>query len=120
VVGEYNSWGEGSVEMTLVGMPADPAAEDYEAQYYAAMIGQTWECTIPGFTGGEFKFRLNHAWDDSWGGDNLGHINYNGGNCSTTLTGNVRFTIDFHGDIAALAEDATNPSPVSATVSKVE
>ncbi|MDE6876557.1 MAG: hypothetical protein K2P00_01880, partial [Alistipes sp.] len=92
----------------------------YEAAHNAAVNAQIWECTIPAFTGGEFKFRLNHAWADSWGGDNLDHINYNGGNCSTTLTGNVRFAIDFHGDIAALAEDTTNPSPVSAVVAKVE
>ncbi len=121
VVGEYNKWGETSdVDMTLAGMPADPTAADYADAYYAAMCGQTWECTIPAFTGGEFKFRLNHAWAQSWGGDNLEHINFNGSNCKTNLTGKVRFTIDFHGDIAALAEDATNPSPVSATVENVE
>ncbi|MCM1151603.1 MAG: SusE domain-containing protein [Alistipes sp.] len=120
VVGAYNGWGDDDVEMTFAGMPADQAAETYAAEYYAAMIAQTWECTIPGFTGGEFKFRLNHAWADSWGGDDLDHIDYNGANCSTDLTGNVRFTIDFHGDVAALAEDAANPSPVSATVAKVE
>jgi len=126
VVGAYNSWADDDVELRLAGLPAAPVeAEDpgypaYEAAHNAAVNAQIWECTIPAFTGGEFKFRLNHAWADSWGGDNLDHINYNGGNCSTTLTGNVRFAIDFHGDIAALAEDTTNPSPVSAVVAKVE
>ena len=120
VVGEYNSWGTDDVEMTLAGLPTDPDDPDFEAKHNAAVNAQIWECTISGFTGGEFKFRLNHDWADSWGGDNLAHINYNGSNCSTGVTGDVRFTIDFHGDVAALAEDTTNPSPVSATVAKVE
>lgn len=120
VVGAYNSWAADDVELTLAGLPEDYDAEGAADLHNAAVNAQIWECTISGFTGGEFKFRLNHDWADSWGGDNLDHINYNGSNCSTTLTGNVRFTIDFHGDIAALAEDTTNPSPVSATVGKVE
>lgn len=120
VVGAYNNWGADDVEMTLAGLPTDPDDPDYEAKHNAAVGAQVWECTIPGFTGGEFKFRLDHDWTDSWGGDDLDHINYNGANCNTDLMGNVRFTIDFHGDIAALAEDTTNPSPVSATVAKVE
>lgn len=120
VVGAYNSWGDDDVEMTLAGLPTDPDDPDFEAKHNAAVNAQVWECTIPDFTGGEFKFRLDHAWSDSWGGDNLAHIDYNGSNCNTGVTGTVRFTIDFHGDIAALAEDTTNPSPVSATVEKVE
>ena len=34
----------------------------------------------------------------------------------TTKKTTVRFTINFRGDIPALAEDATNPSPIFATV----
>ena len=121
IVGEYNDWGgTPDADMTLAGLPTDPDDPDFEAKHNAAVNAQVWECTIPDFTGGEFKFRLNHAWADSWGGANLEHIDYNGANCSTAVTGNVRFTIDFHGDIAALADDTTNPSPVSATVAKVE
>lgn len=120
VVGAYNGWGDDDVEMTPAGLPEDYTAEGAADLHYAAVNAQVWECTIPAFTGGEFKFRLNHAWADSWGGDNLDHINYNGNNCSSDLTGKVRFAIDFHGDVAALAEDTTNPSPVSATVEKVE
>ncbi|MDE6711312.1 MAG: hypothetical protein K2J53_02705 [Alistipes sp.] len=120
VVGAYNEWGDDDVEMTLAGLPTDPDDADFEATHIAAVNAQVWECTIPGFTGGEFKFRLNHAWSDSWGGDNLAHIYYNGSNCSTSVMGDAHFTIDFHGDIAALAEDTTNPSPISATVEKVE
>ncbi|MDE6069496.1 MAG: SusE domain-containing protein [Alistipes sp.] len=122
VVGAYNDWGATpDVDMTLAGLPTDPDDPDFEAKHNAAVNAQVWECTIPGFTGGEFKFRLDHDWADSWGGDNLDHIDYNGSNCSTSVMGDVdvRFTIDFHGDIAALAEDTTNPSPVSATVEKV-
>lgn len=120
IVGGYNDWGgTPDADMTLAGMPADSEADDYSDAYCRAMIGQVWECTIPGFTGGEFKFRLNHDWADSWGGS-LEHLDHNGGNSSTTLTGNVRFTIDFHGDVAALADDPTNPSPVSGSVAKVE
>ncbi len=120
VVGAYNSWADDDVELTLAGLPDDYTVEGAADVHNAAVNAQTWECTIPGFTGGEFKFRLDHAWAQSWGGANLEHLDYNGGNCSTALTGKVRFSIDFHGDIAALADDATNPSPISATVAKVE
>ncbi|WP_288845012.1 SusE domain-containing protein [uncultured Alistipes sp.] len=120
VVGAYNSWAEDDVELTLAGLPEDYEAEGAADVHNAAVNAQIWECTIPAFTGGEFKFRLDHAWAQSWGGANLEHLDYNGGNCSTALTGTVRFAIDFHGDIAALAEDTTNPSPVSAVVAKVE
>lgn len=105
--------------MTLAGLPTDTDAADYADRYYAAMCGQTWEATGVS-AGGEFKFRLDGAWTSNWGGDNLDHLNFNGGNCSTLLTGKVRFTICFRGDIPALAEDTTNPSPVSATVEAVE
>ncbi|MDE7305072.1 MAG: SusE domain-containing protein [Alistipes sp.] len=120
VIGAYNSWGDDDVEMTLAGLPEDYTAEGAEAAHIAAVNAQIWECTIPGFTGGGFKFRFNHDWGYNWGGANLEHLDYNGGDCSTDLMGSVRFAIDFHGDIAALAEDATNPSPISATVAKVE
>ncbi|MDE6375228.1 MAG: SusE domain-containing protein [Alistipes sp.] len=113
-------WGDADdVEMTLAGLPTDPEDPDFAAKHIAAVNAQIWEAVCDDCAGGEFKFRLDHAWAQNWGG-NLAHLNPGGDNINTALTGKVRFTIDFHGDIAALAEDATNPSPVSATVSKVE
>ncbi len=106
--------------LKLAGLPEDYTAEGAEALHNAAVNAQIWEGVCDDCKGGEFKFRLNADWGLNWGGDNLEHINFNGSNCKTNLTGKVRFTIDFHGDIAALAEDAANPSPVSATVEKVE
>lgn len=106
--------------LALAGLPTDPDDPDFADKHNAAVNAQIWEGVCDNCLGGEFKFRLDHAWSQSWGGADLDHIDYNGSNCSTTLTGNVRFTINFHGDIAALAEDTTNPSPVSATVEKVE
>lgn len=106
--------------LTLAGLPADYTVDGAEAQHNAAVNAQVWEGICDDCKGGEFKFRLNADWGQNWGGDNLDHIDYNGSNCSTDLTGKVRFAIDFHGDVAALAEDTTNPSPVSATVEKVE
>jgi hypothetical protein len=54
----------------------------------------------------------------NWGGT-LEHLVQGGGNL-TAPSGKVRFSINFRGDIPALAEDATNPSPISATVEQVE
>lgn len=115
VIGGYNNWGNDDVELTLAGLPAAD-----EVGHNAAVNAQVWEGTVPDFTGGEFKFRLNHDWAQDWGGTDLEHISLKGANCSTNVTGKVRFTINFHGDIAKLAEDSTNPSPISATVEKVE
>ena len=70
---------------------------------------------MAGCQGGEFKYRLNQAWDTNWGGD-INHLTLGGDNIVTDLTGNVRFNINFHGDIAALAADDTNPSPISGSV----
>ena len=86
--------------------------------------GQTWSAVCDNCVGGEFKFRLTGGdftdpWAMNWGGD-LAHLTQGGGNLSTTLSGKVRFTINFRGDIPALAEDATNPSPIFATVEKAE
>ncbi len=108
--------------LKLAGLPEDYTAEGAEALHNAAVNAQIWEGVCDDCKGGEFKFRLNADWDLglNWGGDNLEHINFNGSNCKTNLTGKVRFKINFHGDIDALAEDATNPSPVSATVENVE
>ncbi len=116
---------EDDLVMTLAGLPTDPVdSEDpgyaaYEAAHNAAVNAQIWEAVCDDCTGGEFKYRLNHAWEQNWGGD-LARLNPGGDNISAGFTGKVRFTIDFHGDIAALAEDVTNPSPVSGTVEKAE
>ena len=113
-------WGdEDDLAMTLAGLPDDYTAEGAADMHNAAVNAQIWEAVCDDCAGGEFKFRLDHAWAQNWGGD-AAHLNPNGDNISTDLTGKVRFALDFHGDIAALAEDATNPSPVSATVEKAE
>lgn len=86
----------------------------------AAVNAQVWSATIDNCAGGEFKYRFDHAWDYSWGGDDLKHLVFKSAtNCSTTLTGKVKFTINFRGDIEALSQDTTNPSPISATVTQV-
>lgn len=82
--------------------------------------GQVWSGVCDNCAGGEFKFRLtggdfSDPWAMNWGGD-MAHLVPGGDNCTTDLTGKVRFTINFRGDIPALAEDATNPSPIFATV----
>lgn len=110
---------ENDVLMSLAGLP-EQGASDYADQYYTAMRGQTWTAVCDDCKGGEFKFRLNHAWTQNWGAGSLEHLAFNAGNFNTALTGKVCFSIDFHGDIAKLAEDSTNPSPISATVEKVE
>lgn len=113
-------WGdEDDLVMTLAGLPEDYEAEGAADLHNAAVNAQIWEAVCDNCAGGEFKYRLDHAWSQNWGGD-LAHLNPGGDNLSADFTGKVRFTIDFHGDIAALAEDATNPSPVSGTVEKVE
>ncbi len=110
---------EDDLVMTLAGLPEDYTAEGAADLHNAAVNAQIWEAVCDDCAGGEFKFRLDHKWDVNWGG-NISHMNPGGDNIETSLTGKVRFAIDFHGDIAALAEDTTNPSPVSATVEKVE
>lgn len=83
--------------------------------------GQVWSGVCDNCAGGEFKFRLTggdfeaNPWEMNWGGD-MAHLVSGGDNCTTDLSGKVRFTINFRGDIPALAEDATNPSPIFATV----
>lgn len=83
--------------------------------------GQVWSGVCDNCAGGEFKFRLTggdfeaNPWEMNWGGD-MAHLVPGGDNCTTDLSGKVRFTINFRGDIPALAEDATNPSPIFATV----
>ena len=102
------------LKMELAGMPTAGDA-DFDAKYYDAMRNQVWTAVMPGCAGGEFKYRLNQAWDTNWGGD-INHLTPGGDNIVTDLTGNVRFNINFHGDIAALAADDTNPSPISGSV----
>ena len=83
--------------------------------------GQVWSGVCNNCAGGEFKFRLtggdfdSNPWEMNWGGD-INHMTVGGDNITTDLTGKVRFTINFRGDIPALAEDTTNPSPIFATV----
>ncbi len=83
--------------------------------------GQVWSGVCDNCAGGEFKFRLTggdfeaNPWEMNWGGD-INHMTVGGDNITTDLSGKVRFTINFRGDIPTLAEDATNPSPIFATV----
>lgn len=83
--------------------------------------GQVWSGVCDNCAGGAFKFRLtggdfeSNPWEMNWGGD-INHMTVGGDNITTDLSGKVRFTINFRGDIPALAEDATNPSPIFATV----
>jgi hypothetical protein len=113
------SW-DVDLDLSLDGLPTDPSDGEYETKYFEAMRAQTWSGIYNGSDGGEFKFRLNGAWDTNWGGADLGHLTVGGDNCVTTLTGNLKFAINFRGDVAALAEDSTNPSPISASVTQVE
>ena len=90
---------------------------------FADINAQTWSAVCDNCVGGEFKFRLTGGdfadpWAMNWGGT-LEHLVQGGGNL-TAPSGKVRFSINFRGDIPALAEDATNPSPISATVEQVE
>lgn len=83
--------------------------------------GQVWSGVCDNCAGGAFKFRLTggdfeaNPWEMNWGGD-INHMTVGGDNITTELSGKVRFTINFRGDIPTLAEDATNPSPIFATV----
>jgi hypothetical protein len=55
-----------------------------------------------------------------WGGS-LDHLTSdNPATLSTDLTGKVRFSANFHGDISALAADTSNPSPYSGSVEQAE
>ncbi len=113
------SW-DNDLVMSLVGMPTDPSAEGYADKYYAAIGAQTWEAVCENAVVDTFKFRLNGTWLYSWGGT-LDHLIFNDqNNVPCELTGRVRFTINFKGDIAALAGDETNPSPISGTITNVE
>jgi hypothetical protein len=119
VIGTAVGGWETDLDMTLAGMPTDASAADYADRYYAAMCGQTWEAVMTGCQGGEFKYRLNGAWDTNWGGS-LEHLTLGGDNLNCSLTGNVRFTINFRGNVSELAEDTTNPSPISGSVELAE
>lgn len=116
-------WGDADdVVMTLAGMPAADDA-DYEAKFNAAVNAQVWEGVCENTLADEFKFRLNHAWVYSWGLDASGSLDHlssnNGANIVSPYSGRVRFAIDFRGDIDALANDPSNPSPVSATIEQL-
>lgn len=116
-------WGDtDDVVMTLAGMPEEGDAE-YESKFYAAVNAQVWEGICENTLADEFKFRLNHAWVYSWGVDASGSLDHlssnNGGNIVSPYSGKVRFTINFRGNIDELANDPSNPSPVSATVEQL-
>lgn len=114
-------WGDtDDVVMSLVGVPTDTASPTFSTDYYAAMCGQTWEGYCATTIADIFKYRLNGNWDDPNWGESLEHLKRGGKDLQCTLTGNVRFTINFRGDVDALAEDETNPSPISGTVTQVE
>ena len=114
VVGNWDT----DIELTPAGIP-EVGDEDYDNKYYAAMRAQTFSGVCENTAAGEFKYRLNHDWATNWGGD-LAHLTQGGGNLVNSLTGKVRFSINFRGDIDALAEDMTNPSPISGTVEQAE
>ena len=86
---------------------------------------QVWSGVCDNCLGGGFKFRLtggdfeSNPWEMNWGGP-MEHLVSNGDNISTNLTGSVKFSINFRGDVPALAQDATNPSPYFATVETAE
>lgn len=116
-------WGDtDDVVMTLAGMPEEDDAE-FETKFNAAVNAQVWEGICENTLADEFKFRLNHAWVYSWGVDASGSLDHlssaNGGNIKCPYAGKVRFTINFRGNIEELANDPSNPSPVSATVEQL-
>ena len=82
---------------------------------------QVWSAVCDNCAGGDFKFRLvggdfeANPWEMNWGGD-INHLTPGGDNIVTDLSGKVRFSINFRGDVPALAEDPSNPSPICATV----
>ena len=55
----------------------------------------------------------------NWGGV-MEHLTQGGADLNTDLTGKVRFSINFRGDIPTLSQDTTNPSPISAKVELAE
>lgn len=122
VIGDaVGGWGDtDDLVLSLANVPTDQTAPDYADLYYAAMRAQTWTGVHDAAAAGEFKFRLNGKWEQSWGGADLAHLDYNKGNSQNTLTGKVRFSICFRGDVDQLLTDTTNPSPVFATVEQAE
>ena len=114
VVGNWDT----DVELTPAGIP-EVGDEDYDNKYYAAMRAQTFSGVCDNAVAGEYKYRLNHDWATNWGGD-LAHLVQGGDNIPSPYSGKVRFSINFRGDIDALAEDMTNPSPISGTVEQAE
>lgn len=114
VVGNWDT----DIDLTLAGVPAVGDA-DYDNLYYTAMQNQIFTGVCDNAVAGEFKYRLNHDWATNWGGD-LAHLEPGGANIASPYSGKVRFSINFHGDIDALAEDTTNPSPISGTVEQAE
>ena len=85
---------------------------------------QVWEGVMDNCVGGSFKFRLTGGdftdpWAMNWGGV-MEHLTQGGADLNTDLTGKVRFSINFRGDIPTLSQDTTNPSPISAKVELAE
>lgn len=120
VIGDaVGGWGDADdVILELAGVPAE-GEEDYDNKYYAAMQNQIWTGVCENASAANFKYRLNHKWDQNWGGD-LAHLTPGGADIPNSLTGKVRFSINFRGDIDALLQDATNPSPISGSVEQAE
>lgn len=118
VVGDaVGSWND-DVVLQPAGIP-EVGDEDYDNKYFAAMRAQVFTGVCESTVAGNFKYRLDHDWATNWGGD-LNHLIQGGADIANTLTGKVRFSINFRGDIDALAEDLTNPSPISGTVEQAE
>ncbi len=118
VVGDaVGSW-ENDMVLQPAGIP-EVGDEDYDNKYYAAMRAQVFSGVCENAVAGDFKYRLNHDWATNWGGD-LAHLTQGGDNIPSPYSGKVRFSINFRGDIDALAEDMTNPSPISGSVEQVE
>ncbi len=105
--------------LSLAGLPTDQSAADYKDQVAAAVNAQVWTGVGSGIKADEFKCRLNNAWVLEWGGS-MDHLVMKGGNMMCPYEGNVRFSINFHGDIDALKEDDSNPSPFSVKVEQAE
>lgn len=117
-----SSWGV-DLDLTPAGLP-DPSTQgtdaDYNSKFYQSVIAQTWTGVYENTAAGEYKFRLNHDWAMSWGKD-LEHLVLNDPtNLVTDLSGKVRFSINFKGDVESLLQDDTNPSPVSGKVEQAE
>lgn len=114
VIGNWDT----DIDLYPAGVP-EVGDADYDNKYYTAMQNQIFSGVCDNTAAGEFKYRLNHDWGTNWGGD-LNHLVQGGSNIANTLTGKVRFSINFRGDIDALAEDTTNPSPISGAVEQAE